>query len=158
MPKCIYALLRIFNENNQKYDPYIIDNNPGKLPLYMSIGMGRCYKYIRYQLAWIIVYSVNLNKKLIAYCLRPLWSVSSPVLAKYRSKWAPVAMVSTSSANPQNCKRFSLLPSSSCCENGETKTRTCLNYFIWAVSDILRKIFKKSNNGSKLNFEVALNA
>ena len=63
-------------------------------------------------------------------------------------------MVSTSSANPRIAKGSA---SSSYCENGEIKTRTCLlNYFVWTVSDILSIFIKSNNNGSNLNFKVAL--
>ena len=64
----------------------LINTDPGKLSLYMSIVMSKCYKYIRYQLAWIIAHSVNLNKKLITcYLHRLINSVSLPVLTEYRS-------------------------------------------------------------------------
>lgn len=41
------------------------NTNPSNLPLFMNIGMDRHYKCSRYQLPWIVVYSVSLSNKFI---------------------------------------------------------------------------------------------
>ena len=97
-----------FIENN--LNMISMNTDPSKLSLYMNIDMNMHYTYFRYQLPWAIVHLVSLNNKLFTFYLCPLSSVSSPVLIKYyESKWPSVAMASTSSVDPQNCRRFSLL-------------------------------------------------
>ena len=133
-----------------------INADASKLPFSMDIGMSRYYKYFRYQLPWVIVHSVNLNNKLVTCYLRLLRSVSSSVLDEYGPKWPPVAISGASSVDPQNCKSFSL-------PKLLWKWRNESSYFLFKLfyMDCFRyslKNFIKSNNGSKLNFEVALNA
>ena len=62
-------------------------------------------------------------------------SVSALFLAEYESKKAFIAIAGTSSISLHNCKVSA--SSSCCCENGEMKTCTYSNYFVWVVSDIL---------------------
>lgn len=64
-----------------------MNTDTSKPPLYMKIGMNRCYKYFRYQHPLVIVHSVSLNKKLITYYYLYLpRSVRSPGFTEYGSK------------------------------------------------------------------------
>ena len=99
----------------QNFNMISMNTAPSKLPLFIDIDMNRYYTYFRYQLPWVIVHLVSLNNKLATCYLRLLRSVSSSILDEYGSKWPPITMVGTFSADSQNCK---VLASLSCYRNG----------------------------------------
>ena len=139
----------------QNFNMISMNINPSKLPLFMDIYMNRYYKCFRYQLSWVVVHLVSLSNKLATCYLRLLRSVSRPVLDEYGYKWPPIAMAGASSVDQQNRKKLSLseLLWKRINENSYVVKLFCINCFRYPL-----KIFIKSNNGSKLNFEVALNA
>ena len=86
-----------------------MDTYPGKVSFYMDIDMSRYILQV-FQISASIDYYAFGKFEQVGYLLfTPLLrSVISPVLDEYESKWASVAMTSTSSIDLQNWKRFSL--------------------------------------------------
>ena len=114
--------------------------------------------FITYSFLIVLFFQVLFNKpeNIRHTCyLRLLRSVNTPILDIYESKWLSVAIVDASSINPQNYKRFSL-PELLC--KGENENVNFFKLFCMGCFSFSLKFYIKSNNGSNLNFKVALNA